>query len=31
MNQSNFEHAGVALVIQAIVWLLTGDLCLLGS
>lgn len=25
MNQSNFEHAVVALIIQAIVWMLTGE------
>ena len=28
MNQSNLEHLCVALVIQAIVWLLTGDMWL---
>lgn len=25
MNQSNFGHAVVALIIQAIVWMLTGE------
>ena len=26
MNRSNFEHAGFALLIQGVVWLLTGNL-----
>ena len=26
MNRTNFEHAGYALVMQGVVWLLTGNL-----